>query len=175
MDSRFVHGHQIAEKKAVFKELFYYAADKQVAISLENLSESSSDLEFALEEIPEASITLDIGHGQLLTQENRSFEIIRRLGNRIRHVHAHDNSGGLGVKDDLHLPIGDGIIDFEAIIKELLASGYDKTITLELKQHELLSSREKLRDIFRTAHKNLGLCDGRSACFSDSAHERGIK
>ncbi|MFH0959270.1 MAG: sugar phosphate isomerase/epimerase [Pseudomonadota bacterium] len=157
MDSRYVKAPQIIEKKALLKDLFCYAAEKHVVLSLENLSESASDLALALEEIPEPSITLDIGHGQLLTEINRSFEIINRLGAKIHHVHAHDNSGGSGVKDDLHLPIGDGIVDFRGIIRALLMSGYDNTITLELKRHELLLSRERLERIFRNARKDIGL------------------
>ncbi len=69
MDSRYVSAPQIVEKKALLKEMFYYAAEKQIVLSLENLSESASDLEFALEQIPEGSITLDVGHGQLLTEK----------------------------------------------------------------------------------------------------------
>jgi len=157
MDSRYVTTSQIVEKKALLKELFYYAAEKQIVLSLENLSESASDLESALEEIPQASLTLDIGHAQLLTETNRSFEIITRLGNRIHHVHAHDNSGGSGIKDDLHLPIGDGIIDFNSIITALLMSGYNNTITLELKRHELLLSRDRLERLFQDVRNDLGL------------------
>lgn len=116
-------------------------------LSLENLSESASDLEFALSNMPNGSITLDIGHAQLLTTTNRAFDIIERLASNVRHVHVHDNSGGDGVKDDLHLPVGDGIIDFEGIIRYLLSSGYDNTMTLELKRHELEVSRIKLNHI----------------------------
>lgn len=156
MDSRYVSAPQIVEKKALLKEMFYYAAEKQIVLSLENLSESASDLEFALDQIPEASLTLDVGHAQLLTEKNTSFEIISRLGNRIHHVHAHDNVGGSGIKDDLHLPIGDGIVDFKGIIGALLVSGYDNTITLELKPHELLLSRERLEEIFNNIRNDMG-------------------
>ncbi len=147
MDPRYVSGHQIIEKKKAFKDLFLYAGSKGITLSLENLSETASNLAYALDEILSPSITLDIGHGQLLTLSNTSFEIIAQLSGKIQHVHAHDNSGGKGVKDDLHLPIGDGIIDFEAVLKALLASGYNNTITLELKRHELLVSRQRLVSI----------------------------
>ncbi len=147
VDPRYVSERQILEKKKAFKDLFLYARSNGVTLSLENLSETASDLSYALDEIVNSSITLDIGHGQLLTQSNTSFEIIAQLSEKIHHVHVHDNSGGNGVKDDLHLPIGDGIIDFEAVLKALLASGYNKTVTLELKRHELLVSRQRLVNI----------------------------
>lgn len=157
MDSRYVTGSQILIKKRVLKDLFLYAREKGVTVSVENLSESASDLEYALSENPEASITLDIGHGQLLSKSNTSFEIIKRLAGRIRHVHLHDNSGGTGVKDDLHLPIGDGIIDFEAILKSLLSSGYNNTMTLELKRHELEISRQRLETIIQRVRVDMGI------------------
>lgn len=150
MDPRHVSALQIIEKKKVFKDIFVYSEKRGITLSLENLSESASDIDYALDKIPNASITLDVGHGQLLTTTNRSFEIIARLAQRIQHVHVHDNFGGDGVKDDLHLPIGDGIIDFQAIFRALLASGYDKTITLELKRRELNDSRQRLLNIIRT-------------------------
>lgn len=155
MDSRYVNGSQIQLKRRVLKDLFIYARGKEVTVSLENLSESCSDLEFALSEIPEASITLDIGHGQLLSKSNTSFQIIKRLAGLIHHVHLHDNSGGTGVKDDLHLPIGDGIIDFEAILKSLLSSGYNNTMTLELKRHELELSKQRIETIIQRVRSDL--------------------
>ncbi|MGC8659371.1 MAG: sugar phosphate isomerase/epimerase family protein, partial [Desulfomonilaceae bacterium] len=157
VDPRYVSSPQIMEKKKALKELFFFAQRKGVTLSLENLSESASDIEFALEEIPNASITLDIGHGELLTNSNTSFEIISRLSKQINHVHAHDNAGGSGVKDDLHLPIGNGIINFEAILSALLASGYNRTITLELKPHELIVSRQRLVSIIERVKTRLNL------------------
>jgi sugar phosphate isomerase/epimerase len=147
MDPRFVSQKLLYEKRNALERLFVYAEKRGVILSLENLSESASDLEFALSNTPNGSITLDIGHAQLLTTTNRAFDIIERLASNVRHVHVHDNSGGDGVKDDLHLPVGDGIIDFEGIIRYLLSSGYDNTMTLELKRHELEVSRIKLNHI----------------------------
>jgi sugar phosphate isomerase/epimerase len=164
MDPRYVSGPQMIEKKRAFKDLFLYARSKGVTLSLENLSETASDLAYSLDDILNSSITLDIGHGQLLTQLNTSFGIIAQLSGKIQHVHIHDNSGGNGVKDDLHLPIGDGIIDFEAVLKALLDSGYNKTFTLELKRHELLVSRQRLVNIIervRTLRSDMALADVR--------------
>ncbi|MBW1857069.1 MAG: sugar phosphate isomerase/epimerase, partial [Deltaproteobacteria bacterium] len=52
--------------------------------------------------------TLDIGHGQLLREENASFTIIKRYPDRIKHIHLHDNLGGNMPENDLHLPPGKG-------------------------------------------------------------------
>ncbi len=144
MDPRFVRTEVIEEKRRALSDLFYYGRDSGVFISLENLSESSEDFANVLDAIPELGITLDIGHGQLLSTINTSFGIMDKLMGHIKHLHFHDNRGGHGVKDDLHLPIGDGIIDFRGIMKILLSEGYNRTLTLELENKDLVSSRTRL-------------------------------
>lgn len=51
------------------------------------------------------------------------------------------------MKDDLHLPLGDGIIDFQGIFERLVEKGYDGTVTLELEKEVLESSRKRIRQI----------------------------
>jgi len=53
-------------------------------------------------------MTLDLGHGELLCEENRSLGFIEKFPERIKHVHLHDNRGGNSPTDDLHLPPGEG-------------------------------------------------------------------
>jgi sugar phosphate isomerase/epimerase len=145
MDPRFVKAEVIMEKKRALLDLFHYGRDNGVFISLENLSETAEDFACVLELIPDLGITLDVGHGQLLTQTNTSFGIMDKLMGSIKHVHFHDNRGGHGVKDDLHLPIGDGIVDFRGILKILLNKGYHQTLTLELENKDLIESRAKVK------------------------------
>ena len=38
---------------------------------------------------------------------------------RIKHIHLHDNLGGDSEKDDLHLPVGQGNINFREIFQGL--------------------------------------------------------
>jgi sugar phosphate isomerase/epimerase len=93
---------------------------------------------------PEIRLTLDVGHANLGGGKNRSSEFIRLYGYRIGHVHANDNFG----KEDSHLPIGAGIIDFERIVKELKETPYDETITLEVFSRDkdyLKISKEKIK------------------------------
>lgn len=144
MDKRFVKPDALEPKKELLRELVDYARGKGIEIGLENLSEPAADLKPLVLEIPGLGITLDVGHAQLITQENRSFEIIEQLGHFIRHVHLHDNRGGSGPKDDLHLPIGQGIIDFAAILAALIKSGYSRTVTLELEHEVLRTSKARI-------------------------------
>ncbi len=93
---------------------------------------------------PELRLTLDIGHANLGGGRNRSSDFIQRYGYRIGHVHANDNFG----KEDNHLPIGAGIIDFERILRELKETPYDDTITLEVfsRDREYLKiSKDKIK------------------------------
>jgi sugar phosphate isomerase/epimerase len=145
MDPRFVKPEVRKEKTKALKEIVRIGHRYGVVISLENLSESAADLVSVLEAVPDLSLTMDVGHGQLLTRLNTAFGIIRELSSAIRHVHLHDNRGGTGVKDDLHLAIGQGIIDFQAILGALIESGYDGTATLELERIDLVPSREEVR------------------------------
>jgi sugar phosphate isomerase/epimerase len=97
------------------------------------------------EAVPGLGLTLDVGHAELITRKNRSFEIIERLRDSICHVHLHDNRGGRGSDDDLHLPIGQGIIDFTRVLEALTISGYKGTMTLELEHKDLDASRQIVR------------------------------
>lgn len=147
MDPRFVRPEILGGKRRALMEVCRFARALGIVVSLENLSEDAEDLRRALDEIPDLSITLDVGHGQLLTGVNTSYRIIDELVGRVGHVHLHDNRGGKGVKDDLHLPIGDGIIDFPSILKALVRSGYDGTMTLELETEDLRSSLQKVKNL----------------------------
>jgi sugar phosphate isomerase/epimerase len=148
MDSRYVERDVLEGKTRLLDEAVAYGMKKRVYLGIENLSEKASDFGPLVEAIPDLRITLDIGHAQLLSKRNRSFELIEELGSRISHIHIHDNRGGKrGPADDLHLPIGEGVIDFESILRALLDTGYDGTMTLELEKDVLVSSRERIKNI----------------------------
>jgi sugar phosphate isomerase/epimerase len=147
VDKRLISGLHLAEKILALKELVAYAQGKDVVIGLENVTESAFDLEPVLDAVPGLCLTLDIGHAQLGPPLNNSVEIVKRLGPAIRHLHVHDNREGVGQADDLHLPVGEGIIDFPTILKALIGRGYKGTMTLEMKPHELLRSRNRIQQI----------------------------
>lgn len=98
---------------------------------------------------PEIRLALDIGHANLGGDRNRAIEFIQRYGYRIGHIHANDNFG----KEDNHLPIGAGIIDFDRIIKALKQTSYDETMTIEVfsKDRDYLRiSKEKMKKIWES-------------------------
>jgi len=95
-------------------------------------------------------MTLDIGHAQLLSRQNTSFRFIEEHFPRIAHIHAHDNRGGKTVKDDLHLALGEGRVNYQAIFKALINRGYNSTVTTEVKIKDMLRTKQTLEDFIKT-------------------------
>lgn len=137
LDPRFVNPEVIVYKIDLLKRLIERARDSKITICIENLSESALHLRPVFKILSLLDLTLDLGHAQLLSTHNRACEIMDSYPERIRHIHLHDNRGGGSPSDDLHLPVGDGIIDFEEIFKKIKAIDYCRTITLELKPQEI--------------------------------------
>lgn len=132
MDRRWAPEGLVPRKIALLHEMATYAAEKGLVLCLENLSERYDSFQPAFEAIPCLRMTLDIGHAQLLSSRNTSFGFMENAFERIYHLHVHDNNGGIGVTDDLHLPLGRGSIDFPAILAELRRRGYASTATMEV-------------------------------------------
>ena len=147
MDRRLVGPLILVEKIRALKALVQYGQKCGVIVCMENLSESADDLDAVLNAVPDLRVTLDVGHAHLSCEVNRSYEIIKRFGKRIGHVHLHDNHGGDIFADDLHLSIEEGTIDFPAILGELLHSGYRGTMTIEVNLQDLLLSRDRIRTL----------------------------
>lgn len=124
-----------------------------VPLCLENMFPQSNSLvnpeDFieVFERFPQLRMTLDTGHAHI--EDKRGTKIlafVERFPDRIYHVHANDNLG----KEDNHLPIGAGTIEFPKVIKALKAKGYDETITLEVfsKDRDYLRlSRDKIANM----------------------------
>jgi len=69
---------------------------------------------------------LDVGHAERAGCGWRPF--LERLGARIRHIHLADNDGAA----DWHWPLGQGRIDFAALMHALTASGYSGALVMEI-------------------------------------------
>ncbi len=125
-----------------------------VSLCVENMFPRSNfliepeDFGPVLESFPSLKLTLDTGHAHIGSRGGkRTLEFIERFAHRIGHIHANDNFG----KEDNHLPIGAGTIDFPKVVKLLKERGYDNTITLEVFSRDrdyLKISRDKLAAMF---------------------------
>ena len=145
IDKRWAPEGLVPKKLELLSEIVAYAAQRDIVICIENLSERHDSFQQAFEIIPDLRMTLDIGHAQLLARQNTSFRFITHCMDRIAHVHVHDNHGGTSVRDDLHLALGDGIVDYKAILSTLVSEGYDSTITMEVKPADMARTMEALQ------------------------------
>ncbi len=133
------------------RELIEFGRSCPVGLMIENLPgdfNSVPQLGELLDPLPELGLHLDIGHANLLVPHNTTGEILAVYGNRLCHVHLHDNKGGHA---DLHLPLGAGTLELAKEVRALQACGYDSTITLEVftpDRHYLSYSRDVLRRLW---------------------------
>lgn len=89
---------------------------------------------------PEA--LFDCGHAHRCRLDSADF--VRRLGDRLAHVHVNDNDGSC----DLHLQIGDGTIDFESMFAALHEVEFDVAVVVETSYRsadDLRTSAERLK------------------------------
>ena len=145
IDKRWAPEGLIPRKLELLREIVSYATQAGVIICIENLSERHDSFQSAFDVIPDLMMTLDIGHAQLQARENTSHRVIQHCMDRIKHGHVHDNHGGTSVKDDLHLALGEGAVDYRAILSALVAGGYDSSITMEVKPADMPRTMEALK------------------------------
>jgi sugar phosphate isomerase/epimerase len=134
-----IHGYYPAEhwpvmkrrEREVYETLTAFGADHGVLVTAENLIQTNVHFEdtWNLDGIIELhdqwnaenkGVCLDTGHANQAGLDVPSA--IRRLGTRIKHLHLQDNHGG---PIDEHLPIGQGIIDWDAVFEALDEIGYE--------------------------------------------------
>ncbi len=147
LDKRFIKKEVLSEKFEILGEICDQALKENVSLCIENLSEGPADFSNMFLLQPELFMTLDVGHGQILSPKNKAFDFIESFPERIRHIHVHDNRGGNRVKDDLHLPVGEGIIDFPSILGALIRIPYQGTMTLEVPIEKMAISRKRILEI----------------------------
>jgi sugar phosphate isomerase/epimerase len=110
------------------------AADRGLTLMLENLGRSfarTEDLRPIFEAVDGLAFHLDVGHANMSRrpgEPNRTAELLQAFGERLVHVHVHDNFG----VDDLHLPLSVGTVHWPSVVRALKDAGYDGTVTLEV-------------------------------------------
>ena len=121
----------------------------QVPLAIENISLGSAILRrvedfLRLYEDWQAAprMCLDIGHSHINLETD---DFLKKLGNRIGHVHAHDNRGGL----DRHLAVGTGTIHWKKTLASLVRTGYSKRVIVESVKGPF-ASYKKVRDLLRS-------------------------
>src|SRR6058998_417694 len=108
------------------------AHSRGLTVTLENVEEPVSILAEVFTRIPRMKACLDIGHASLDADNERAFQLLSIIRDRLALVHAHDNRQGHGEAGDLHLPFGRGTIRLEPILRAVREGGFDGHATLEL-------------------------------------------
>jgi sugar phosphate isomerase/epimerase len=116
----------IEENIKIFTEIDIFMQKNEMQLLIENVSSApfnvASDIEKLVEKIPNAKITLDIGHANI---NNELDKFIAILKSKIEHIHLHDN---VGKADHLFFSDKNKLND---VISEIKSLGYDDTILLE--------------------------------------------
>lgn len=149
MDKRWASSELITKKLKMLADLVAHAKEHEMMLCLENLTSRQESFKDYFAYIPDLRMTMDIGHGQLLSRENTSFGFMEHVFDKIEHLHVHDNLGGTTVKDDLHLPLGEGIVDYPKIFSILKQKGYKSTITMEVKPSAMAKTRQAIVEYIR--------------------------
>ncbi len=126
----------LASREALSR-LADYAADHGCVFAIENGAENPEAFDRLVETVhalahPGLGICLDLGHAQVWGHRDVP-RAVREVGQALRDMglmtcHVHDN---LGVSDD-HLPPGDGVIPWAAVLKEFALARYQGPLMLEL-------------------------------------------
>ena len=118
----------IAGNADAMRELAEVAAARELRLMLENLGQFGSveDLARVLDADDRVGFHLDVGHAHLGGE--RLPALLEAFGDRLAHVHVHDNFGS----DDLHLPLGAGRISWPDVVDAVRGTGYDGTVTIEV-------------------------------------------
>jgi sugar phosphate isomerase/epimerase len=132
-------------------------ADAGIVIVLENDTEKLPDLLVRLVnevDTPFLGLCMDIGH-QHLFSELDALEWVRRMDNRLFHIHLHDNDR----TDDSHWSIGRGTIDFEPFYTAIMRHVPQVTISLEVedKMEVKMGDLRKLAAHFASKRHSTGV------------------
>jgi sugar phosphate isomerase/epimerase len=124
-----MRNHIVDLNVEALKPIVEMAAAYGLTVVLENFKapfDRVSTIQKMMDEVPGLALHLDFGHANFGKDNHHVF--CKKLGRAIRHVHFSDNRG----REDNHMPLGVGNINWDSAVKSLKAIGYDDTITLEV-------------------------------------------
>jgi sugar phosphate isomerase/epimerase len=87
-------------------------------------------------------LVLDTSHAAVARHD--LIDVRRRFGDRLRHIHLSDNAGKGW---DSHLPPGEGVLALDPFLDELVRSGFDGTISIEVDLRRFLTEPRRLRAV----------------------------
>lgn len=146
-----------------YQRLADYALSKQIKIGLENEAQTCFwfpdrackfdllDQTVNIVNKPNFGFTLDFGHANV--SDENYISAIKKLSDRIFHIHAHDNFGSPENniskfnRPDPHLVPGNGIIKWKNIVDTLQKINYQGYFELECEIHEMKKAVEYISNL----------------------------
>ncbi|MBS7636263.1 sugar phosphate isomerase/epimerase [Candidatus Bathyarchaeota archaeon] len=130
--SMFYPGEDWKQNRKTAQLLYKIAKDHGLEIAIENVPEpypflmkGVKDFDRFFNEVSEPiGLALDIGHSNI---NGQTEHFLRTFADKIVHIHAHDNDG----KDDSHLGIGYGTVNWQKFASLLREISYDKAVIVE--------------------------------------------
>jgi len=132
------------------REIVKYGKKFGMITMLENCPKGITDFEdfkYIIDNVPGLKVNFDVAHAFVCSGMKDVKKYIKNFSSKIEHVHLSDNHG----KEDEHLPIGKGDINFKKVVKMLKHINYDKTITLEVfteNEKDVVGSRERIEKLW---------------------------
>jgi sugar phosphate isomerase/epimerase len=134
-----------------FKIISDEATKYDIAIVIENVPgvfSSVEALKSILGSVPGLGFHFDVGHA--FVGRNRFSHLLSAFKDKIEHVHLSDNR----LREDDHLPLGSGKIDWNEVTKAIKKTGYDGTFTLEVFSDDrryVLGSMDKFKELWQSS------------------------
>ncbi len=156
-------GYEAMRRNSImsFEELAKRAEELEVKIAVENMIDKGNgrfgsrvtELREILEaaQSPYLGICIDTGHINLLKPRVSQKREIEQAGKYLWSLHIHDNDG----RRDLHLPPGDGNIEWRQVIAGLKEVNYQGPFMMEI--HERLDDSGLARECLEIAVKLLSM------------------
>jgi len=112
------------------QELSEYASSAGTRLMLENVFEPDPRFHekiFATIRSPALGFCLDLGHLKVFSPDSSMDHWLSAVGHRLGELHIHDNAG----QEDDHLPVGQGVCDFDSLFAWLEKNDRCPVLTLE--------------------------------------------
>jgi sugar phosphate isomerase/epimerase len=139
------------------RELTQFGASMNVELMLENPPpqgiyplEGIDYFAQVINSVPKLRFHLDVAHAYIENGTKGVQQYLDAFGDKLVHVHVHDNHG----KQDEHLPLGRGKIDFRKVVKALKGIDYCRTITFEVFTSR--SDAVRSRELFKKRWEMIG-------------------
>jgi sugar phosphate isomerase/epimerase len=118
------------------QKLLSYARELHMVIAIENCPEPFGFLLKNVEQFSrffdelgeEIGLVLDVGHTNI---NDQTHEFIEAFGDKIAHIHAHDNKGD----HDYHMGVGLGTVDWERFAEDIKRAHFQGIVMIESIDH----------------------------------------